>query len=29
MYKEEMGSPHKMLLITTTETIISYPMASK
>ena len=29
MYTEEMGSPHKMLLITTTETIISYPMASK
>lgn len=28
MYKEEKGSSHKMLLITTAETIIFYPMAS-
>ena len=29
MYKEEMDSPYKMLFITSTETIILYPMASK
>lgn len=28
MYKEEKASPHKMLLITTAETIILYPVAS-